>query len=83
MNNHRRSMAPGPERASTRLGANKETPIKTPRFQFYLTSAHRVRDMYVLCASLIARAALRLPIPNGVEGQILYWAMGVLEEAER
>jgi hypothetical protein len=52
--------------------------MKTTRFQYYLTLTHSVRGVYILCATLIARAALRLSIPNQVEGLILHWAMGVV-----
>ena len=67
VNNHRHSEAPGPEPTSTKPGATKETPMKTPLSQYYLTLTRSVRGGFILFATLTARAALRLPIPNQFE----------------
>ena len=55
-----------------------ETPMTASQFTFYFRLTRSMRAFHILCATLIARAALRLPIPNQFEWRILRWAMGVV-----
>lgn len=55
-----------------------ETPMTASQFTFYFRLTRSMRAGHILCATLIARAALRLPIPNQFEWRILRWAMGVV-----
>ena len=60
----------------------KETPLRASRFKFYLSLTQSFRGAHIFMATLIARATLRLPVPEFVEGAILVWAMGVVEPGD-